>query len=101
MNKQAGSAGCALRMCQLARNRLSDRARTDAAGAQRDGAYFSVRRLVPHRLQIGIEAAVGLDVRVADVVTRLGSLAAVFAFLGHGFLRKIYVCIFPAEGIDE
>ena len=40
-----------------------------------------------HTLKIGVEAALGLDIRVAHKIANLGLFAAKNAFLAHTFLR--------------
>jgi hypothetical protein len=38
---------------------------------------------MPHLLQVGVEAALGLDVGMADMMPRLGRFSAMIAYLGH------------------
>ena len=67
----------------LAGDRLGHQPGTQATGAHVDGAHFTVGKLMPHALQVGVEPAVSFDVGVAHKVTMLGLFAAKFALLGH------------------
>ena len=75
------------RLGLLAHRGLGHRARANATGAHGKGAHAAVGELVTHALQIGIEAALGLDVGVAHKIADLGLFAAKDAFLAHTFLR--------------
>lgn len=68
----------------FARQRLDHCARTDTAGTHTEGAYGTVGELMAHLLQVGIEAAFGLDVRVAHKIADLRFLSAEIAFSAHG-----------------
>jgi hypothetical protein len=43
---------------------------------------------VAHLLQLGIKAAFGLDVGMADMMPGLGRLSAMVAYLGHGYILR-------------
>ena len=75
------------RLGLLTHRGFGHRARAQATGAHRKGAHATVGKLVTHALQIGVEAALGLDVGVAHHITDLGLFAAKNAFLAHTFLR--------------
>jgi hypothetical protein len=62
---------------------LVDRAVADAAGAGLDAHDLAGLQLVADLLQVRHEAALGFDVRVADVVAGLGTLSTNIANLGH------------------
>ena len=58
-----------------------------ATGAHGQGAHGAVSELMTHALQVGVEAALGLDVGMADKIADLGLFAAEIAFFAHDVLR--------------
>ena len=68
----------------LASYRLNDHTGTQATSAHVHHAHGTVGELMTHTLQIGVEAALGLDVGVADQIAHLGSFAAEITFFAHG-----------------
>ena len=56
---------------------------TNATSANGQCTNRPILRLVAHRLEIGVKAAIGLNVRVTDIVTMLGRFATKRTLLGH------------------
>lgn len=67
--------------------RLLYGAGANAAGANVDGAHFTVGELVANTLQIWIETTLGLDIRVAHQMADLSLFPAHFTLLSHDALR--------------
>ena len=67
----------------LAGDGLVDHAGTQATRTDDQRAYHAVGKLMPHLLQIGIEAALGLDIGMADKVADLRFFTAEIAFFAH------------------
>ena len=68
-------------------SRFSDLAGLDATGADLLAFRPALRTLDANRLQIWIKASARAIVRMRDVITELGRLAADFATLSHDFLK--------------
>ncbi len=65
-------------------DRLYNKTGTDASGTGTNPPDAAIRKNVPHLLQVGVPYTLGLVVRVADVISDLGRLAAEVTNSAHG-----------------
>ena len=72
----------------LANQRFHNKTRTQAASAHSQSRDATVRKLMAHALQIGVKAAFGLDIGMADQIADLRSFSTESAALAHDYPPK-------------
>ena len=67
---------------------LTHRTGAQATGTYAHGSHLPGRILVPHGLQVWIEAALGFNIGMAHKVANLGLFPAYFTLFRHGTLHN-------------
>ena len=77
-------------LCLLASSGLHNAAGAQAAGAHVDGGNGAVGKLMADALQVGVEAALGLDVGMADKIANLRGLTTESTLFAHWIFLPVY-----------